>query len=1338
MQSSRSNSPAAIIFLLIAAFLLSAILSCSPHSKPAASQSTQPVSLLATATHTPTSSPTFGSSPISTPSTSLNSESNHLWPILTDIIPYSHFPAVNSSPDGSVIGMISYTKDIARFQWFNAQTMQELGSFERPINKEYQSFFPSNILISSDNTKAILGIFDQMDTYILDLNPNNSDGASEISSSMAVYQSHFIFANNSKFYASRISGLDKFEQNLRIHSLGEYSLDTIGDQRLVGDAPDFPHVYYFQIYDITISADNRYVAAGTSNGIAILWDLSVGEIQKIFHPSSVETVAFSSNSKLLATGCADGLVRIWDLPSGQLQRTLNGFANSISGLRFSTDDSKLIAKVANLPDQIIDLNSGNVQNISEPTFSPEPLYIDFFKNGLYKETSWPGKPFQINGNQLYSFDKDIQVWDINSKKVNNVLVNPYADYSKSIYGGIENIIISPDGNYVAVVLDNEQDFLIQSTVNGETLQVYSVDYSNTFLTSYSSNFIPQFSPDSQTIAFQRDQQIEIHKVLDGSLVNTIPLRKPAGDYKFSFSEDGKKIYTILDRVWEIRIWDVLSAEQIESYTFPAMEDMPYIQYTLIKSHYWFFNLRTNNNQQQEMKIFDLEKKTFVNFGSDNGNITWEFDLDGNLLASIVDHSVRFWRLDTRALLYEMKNADASDIDIQIDEMVLDTGTSAEIWDIHAISEAARKSSQEIAILPPALQSTPVSQATPEPEKVEPLITDLGNLPRQTEQARLGGGVVNEVRWIEGGQSLLVSSPLGVDRFTLDLTLFERTETDGRVYSSALDAKGDMLVAEMVGDRVIVKRSDDITLLELQDYSHPVFSLDGSNVVCVNPAQNLEVWSLESGQKTALLHTGQEYSFTDNEIFDVAAQFSPDGRYVAAVLKDGVMRIWDARDGGIINAPGVFGQPVKQFAFSPDGRYITTSIPGSAWVFPVQPGEAAQESRFFENTSENQFPQPEYLNEVTSTALSPDNQVLAVGTTLHEITLFNRRSQEEIRKLTGIPSFSSQILFSPDGKKLLALDRDGNVLIWDANSGELLVTNQEHTASISGMFFNSEGELLAWENNTAWVIQPQTAEAQQTFIVPQGTVSAFSPNKQWLAIYEPYSVSIWDTQNEKLIHTMTEEFSTIFVNAEGVNKRGFGGSVFSPDNLFFAAAGTGNLWVYDTSDWQVKRSDGTMGKYCQPAFSAQSDMLYALLDTIYYTYLNVFGLKGNHIPLIPDYSFIVDQISLSPDGKLNSDAFYAYDHLGKLIISDIGTGETAKEYFFQYGLQLTASAFSPDGQTVAVGQEDGVIYLLNLQTDQVEAQLTGHRGAITHLAFAPDGRTLASGSEDGTIRFWTMP
>ena len=66
------------------------------------------------------------------------------------------------------------------------------------------------------------------------------------------------------------------------------------------------------------------------------------------------------------------------------------------------------------------------------------------------------------------------------------------------------------------------------------------------------------------------------------------------------------------------------------------------------------------------------------------------------------------------------------------------------------------------------------------------------------------------------------------------------------------------------------------------------------------------------------------------------------------------------------------------------------------------------------------------------------------------------------------------------------------------------------------------------------------------------------------------------------------------------------------------------------------------------------------------------------------------------------------------------------------------AYSPKGDILAIGSEDGKVHLWDTKRGLYKQMLEGHTLPVRSVVFSPDGRTLASGSDDGTILLWEVP
>jgi WD40 repeat protein len=68
-------------------------------------------------------------------------------------------------------------------------------------------------------------------------------------------------------------------------------------------------------------------------------------------------------------------------------------------------------------------------------------------------------------------------------------------------------------------------------------------------------------------------------------------------------------------------------------------------------------------------------------------------------------------------------------------------------------------------------------------------------------------------------------------------------------------------------------------------------------------------------------------------------------------------------------------------------------------------------------------------------------------------------------------------------------------------------------------------------------------------------------------------------------------------------------------------------------------------------------------------------------------------------------------------------------------EVGSVAFTPDGQFLAIGWNNGDIELRRTSDGTSVQNLKGHTRVVRTLSFSRDAHTLASGAEDKTIRLW---
>ncbi|MCE9565461.1 MAG: WD40 repeat domain-containing protein [Planctomycetes bacterium] len=295
-----------------------------------------------------------------------------------------------------------------------------------------------------------------------------------------------------------------------------------------------------------------------------------------------------------------------------------------------------------------------------------------------------------------------------------------------------------------------------------------------------------------------------------------------------------------------------------------------------------------------------------------------------------------------------------------------------------------------------------------------------------------------------------------------------------------------------------------------------YSPDGNRVATVGGDGALRVWTVaDNGTLTQLVKFDGQSKPGGNFSPLTGVAFAPDGRYVAGVGADSVVRVWDIQTKSEVRGLRGHTDWVTSVAFSPDGRFLA-----SVGV------EKDKVLRIFELPPLETSSGGGHVQGVNAVAVSPNGKFAATAGTDQTIKIWDLGTGKEVGTLIGNADIPFSLTYLTNDSLVMGVGlqtRDtGRLHYWSTNPGRL--TKSVPTGEVYSLVANKDGsKIAAWasrpavgdtvKNNTYELYDVKDNGTPKTTISDKGRkvlAATFSADLDWaISGDESGGVRIWD-------------------------------------------------------------------------------------------------------------------------------------------------------------------------------------------------------------------------------------
>ncbi len=330
--------------------------------------------------------------------------------------------------------------------------------------------------------------------------------------------------------------------------------------------------------------------------------------------------------------------------------------------------------------------------------------------------------------------------------------------------------------------------------------------------------------------------------------------------------------------------------------------------------------------------------------------------------------------------------------------------------------------------------------------------------------------------------------------------------------------------------------------------------------------------------------------------------------------------------------------------------------------------------------ENIFSQG-HLSVIKCVSYSPDGNQIISGSEDETIKVWDAQTGQCLLTLKGHSSFVNCVAYSPDGEQIISGSLDKTVRVWDTRTGKCLLTLNEHLDGVNSMAFNPDGTRI---------------------------------------VIGSHSVTIWDVRTGLCLLTLV---------SMDIHSMGHHSVAFSPD---------GARIVSGSWDKTVKVWNAYAG-HCLLTLTGHSNFV----DSVAFSPDGERIISGSWDKTVKVWNAHTGQCLLTLMGCSENINSVAFSPDGSRIISGsraetkIWDAQTGKCLLTNNSSGINCVAFSPDGSRIISGGVDNKVKIWDSKTGNSLLTLGEYTGELIDVFFNPDGSRIAFNSGAGNVKFWDV-